>query len=78
MTSVMVWAFTWTPYAVITMVGCFGDPMLITPLASIIPVVMGKYYGTSNCRVTRSAYAVLLNTSKFYLQLLVRCVIIVE
>ena len=60
----MVWAFTWTPYAVITMVGCFGDPMLITPLASIIPVVMGKYYGTCNCRVTRSASAALLNTSK--------------
>ena len=41
MTNVLLWIFTWTPYAVITMIGCFGNSMLVTPMASMVPAVLG-------------------------------------
>jgi len=42
----MLWVCTWTPYAVITMIGVFGDQMLVTPLVAQLPSFLAK---TSSC-----------------------------
>ena len=42
-TNVMLWVCTWTPYAVITMIGVFGDQMMVTPLVAQLPSFLGKH-----------------------------------
>jgi r-opsin len=42
-TNVLLWFCIWTPYAVVTMIGQFGNPMLVTPLVSQLPAFLGKY-----------------------------------
>jgi hypothetical protein len=40
-TNVMLWFCIWTPYAAITMIAQFGNPMLITPVISQLPSFLG-------------------------------------
>jgi hypothetical protein len=42
-TNVMLWFCIWTPYAAITMIAQFGNPMLVTPLVSQLPSFLGNY-----------------------------------
>ena len=41
-TNVLIWAFAWTPYAVICLIGCFGNRSLITPLVCQLPSFFAK------------------------------------
>jgi len=41
-TNVLLWFCIWTPYALITMIGCFGNSMLVTPLVSQLPAFLAK------------------------------------
>ena len=41
-TNVMLWLCTWTPYAVVVAIGCFGDQSLVTPLVSQLPSFLGR------------------------------------
>ncbi len=43
-TNVVLWAAAWTPYAVVAMIGCYGNQMLVTPLVSQIPIFLGLYH----------------------------------
>ena len=40
--NVTLWIFAWTPFAVVSMLGVFGDSSLIGPIVSEIPVIMAK------------------------------------
>ena len=42
-TNVLLWIVTWTPYAIVAMIGVFGNQMLITPLVAQLPSFLGKY-----------------------------------
>ena len=39
---ILMFCVSWTPYAVVAMVGCFGDPKYITPLVAAIPGLCAK------------------------------------
>ena len=41
-TNVLIWATAWTPYAMICLIGCFGNRSVITPLVSQIPAFFAK------------------------------------
>lgn len=41
-TNVTLWLTSWTPFAVICLIGTWGDVSKITPLVSAIPVIMAK------------------------------------
>jgi hypothetical protein len=41
-TNVMLWFCIWTPYSLVTMIGQFGNPMLITPLVAQLPAFFGR------------------------------------
>jgi r-opsin len=41
-TNVMLWALAWTPYAVVAMIGCYGNQELVSPLVSQLPVFLGR------------------------------------
>ena len=41
-TNVMLWACTWTPYAIVAAIGVFGNQMLITPIVAQLPSFLGK------------------------------------
>ena len=41
-TNVLLWIVTWTPYAIVAMIGVFGNQMLITPLVAQLPSFLGK------------------------------------
>merc|ERR1719394_2453928 len=45
-TNVLLWIVTWTPYAIVAMIGVFGNQMLITPLVAQLPSFLAK---TSSC-----------------------------
>ena len=45
-TNVMLWLCTWTPYAIVTAIGCFGNQSFITPLVSQLPSFLGKKHST--------------------------------
>ena len=45
-TNVCLWIFTWTPYATVVMIGCFGNRSLVTPLVSALPAFLAK---TASC-----------------------------
>ena len=38
----MLWMCTWTPYAIVCAIGCFGNQSLVTPLVSQLPSFLGK------------------------------------
>ena len=40
-TNVLLWIVTWTPYAIVAMIGVFGNQMLITPLVAQLPSFLG-------------------------------------
>ena len=40
-TNVLLWFSTWTPYAVVSMIGVFGDQMWVTPLVAQLPAFLG-------------------------------------
>ena len=37
----LLWIVTWTPYAIVAMIGVFGNQMLITPLVAQLPSFLG-------------------------------------
>lgn len=41
-TNVLIWALAWTPYAMVCLIGCFGNRSIITPLVSQIPAFFAK------------------------------------
>ena len=41
-TNVCLWAGIWTPYAVINMIGCFGNRDIVTPLVAQLPCFFAK------------------------------------
>lgn len=41
-TNVTLWLLSWTPFAVVCLIGTWGDVSKITPLVSAIPVIMSK------------------------------------
>jgi len=45
-TNVMLWLCTWSPYAIVCFIGCFGDMSLVTPLVSQLPSFLAK---TASC-----------------------------
>eukprot|EP00090_Calanus_glacialis_P025627 TRINITY_DN4013_c0_g1_i1.p1 TRINITY_DN4013_c0_g1~~TRINITY_DN4013_c0_g1_i1.p1 ORF type:complete len:376 (-),score=62.87 TRINITY_DN4013_c0_g1_i1:194-1321(-) len=45
-TNVMLWLCTWSPYAIVCAIGCFGDMTLVTPLVSQLPSFLAK---TASC-----------------------------
>lgn len=45
-TNVCLWIFTWTPYATVVMIGCFGNRSLVSPLVSALPAFLAK---TASC-----------------------------
>ena len=47
-TNVLLWFCIWSPYAIITMIGCFGNSMLVTPLVSQLPAFLGKSFLKEN------------------------------
>ena len=40
----MLWFCIWTPYAIVTMVAQFGNPMLVTPLVAQLPSFFGQLH----------------------------------
>ena len=40
--NVLVWLLAWSPYAVVCLIGAFGDRQLVTPMVSQIPSFMAK------------------------------------
>jgi r-opsin len=54
-TNVLLWFCIWTPYAVVTMIGQFGNPMLVTPLVSQLPAFLGKTVRTTGTQVKYKA-----------------------
>lgn len=40
--NVTLWIFAWTPFAIVCMVGTWGDESFVTPLVSEIPVLFAK------------------------------------
>ena len=40
--NISLWTMAWTPFAVICMLGTWGDVSKITPLVSSIPVIIAK------------------------------------
>jgi len=45
-TNVLLWLCTWTPYAIVVFIGCFGNQSLVTPLVSQFPSFGAK---TASC-----------------------------
>ena len=68
-TNVLLWFSTWTPYAVVSMIGVFGDQMWITPLVAQLPAFLGlkpfssfftkQLYHWSAARVYRGSYPLI-------------------
>ena len=46
--NVLVWVAAWTPYAVVCMIGSFGNRMTVTPLVSQIPAFGAKLASVFN------------------------------
>ena len=42
LTNVFLWVCAWTPYALVVMIGQFGNRSLLTPLVSQIPSMLAK------------------------------------
>lgn len=47
-TNVTLWICIWTPYAVVVMIGAFGNRDLVTPLVSQIPSFLSKLASVLN------------------------------
>ena len=66
-TNVCLWIFTWTPYATVVMIGCFGNRSLVSPLVSALPAFLAK---TASCFNPIGIKASLKNTGLLsYLEL---------
>jgi r-opsin len=52
--NVSMWLTAWTPFAVICIVGTWGDVSKITPLVSAIPVILAK----TSCAYNPLIYAI--------------------
>ena len=42
MMNIFVWVLAWTPYAVVCLIGAFGNRQSVTPLVSQIPSFLAK------------------------------------
>jgi len=38
----MLWVCIWSPYAIVVMIGCFGNMQLVTPMVAALPSFLGK------------------------------------
>lgn len=45
-TNVILWAGIWSPYAIVTMIACFGDRSVVSPLVAQLPSFFAK---TASC-----------------------------
>ncbi|XP_023334325.1 compound eye opsin BCRH2 isoform X3 [Eurytemora carolleeae] len=45
-TNVMLWVCIWSPYAIVVMIGCFGNMQLVTPMVAALPSFLAK---TASC-----------------------------
>lgn len=52
--NVTMWLTAWTPFAIICMIGTWGDVSKITPLVSAIPVILAK----TSCAYNPMIYAI--------------------
>lgn len=41
-TIFFLYVCAWTPYAIVALIGSFGNPLLLTPVATMIPAVAAK------------------------------------
>lgn len=53
-TNIALWLMAWTPFAVICLLGTWGDVSKITPLVSAIPVILAK----TSCAYNPLIYAI--------------------
>ncbi|KAG5890412.1 hypothetical protein JTB14_017633 [Gonioctena quinquepunctata] len=65
--TIMMWFLSWTPYAVVALLGIFDQKHLITPIASMIPALFCK---TASCL---NSYVYALSHPKFKKELKNMC-----
>ena len=46
--TVLIWFFAWTPYAIVCLIGSFGNRNLVSPLVSQIPSFLAKLASALN------------------------------
>ncbi|CAH1173482.1 unnamed protein product [Phaedon cochleariae] len=61
--TVLLWFLSWTPYAIVALLGIFGQKHLITPLSSMVPALFCK---TASCL---NSYVYALSHPKFRAEL---------
>ncbi|VEN36409.1 unnamed protein product, partial [Callosobruchus maculatus] len=66
-TTVLLWFVSWTPYAIVALLGVFDQKHLITPLVSMFPALFCK---TASCL---DAYVYALSHPKFKMELRKLC-----
>nr|CAH7755856.1 unnamed protein product [Callosobruchus chinensis] len=65
--TVLLWFLSWTPYAIVALLGVFDQKQLITPLVSMFPALFCK---TASCL---DAYVYALSHPKFKMELRKLC-----
>ena len=50
--NVLLWFLAWTPYAIVCLIGSFGNRELVTPMVSQIPAFLAKLSSAINPVVT--------------------------
>ena len=50
--NVLIWFLAWTPYAIVCLIGSFGNRNLVTPLVSQIPAFLAKLASALNPVIT--------------------------
>ena len=50
--NVFIWFMAWTPYALVCLVGAFGNRKLVTPMVSQIPAFLAKLASALNPVIT--------------------------
>ena len=46
--NVLIWVLAWTPYAVVCLIGAFGNRNLVTPLVAQLPAFLAKLASAIN------------------------------
>lgn len=59
--NVLVWLLAWTPYAVVCLIGSFGNTALVTPLVSQLPSFFAKFASAFNPLTTSLAHPKVRN-----------------
>nr|CAI5817366.1 unnamed protein product [Callosobruchus analis] len=65
--TILLWFVSWTPYAIVALLGVFDQKYLITPLVSMFPALFCK---TASCL---DAYVYALSHPKFKMELRKLC-----